>query len=173
MRKECSTLSRYFITIFLIFVTSIAFCQNSFSQSDTVEIIKEIHAAELRVREHIDNKITQHETKNDNNSKDLNDKFVDLKSTAEVNKSEIGNLKDQLKSLLNAIYTLIVLFVLYIIGQLTKPWWQKWFKFTKSTQQATDQTEKTVGKKQGFPLPASSETDYPQGTVHEQSQLPH
>lgn len=86
MRKECSTLSRYFFTISLIFVTSTTICQNSFTQTDTVEIIKELHAAELRVREHIDNKITQHETQNDNNFKELNDKIVDLKSTAEVNK---------------------------------------------------------------------------------------
>lgn len=128
MRKDQSTLFNFFFVLFVMSVTSIVFVQNSFSQTDTVDIIKEIHASEIRVREHIDDKISNLASNNDKHFKDLNDKYAELKGEVKGYSSKTEGLTNQLNSLdtrVNAILITIITvgssFILFILSLLIKP----------------------------------------------------
>ena len=140
MRKDQSSLLSFFFILFVISVTSIAFIQNSFSQSDKVDIIKEIHASELRVRDHIDEKITHLDAKIDKNVKDLNDKYAELKGEVKGYSSKIEGLSNQLNSLdarVNAILITIITgggsIVLFMLSLFIKPWRQILATLMRST----------------------------------------
>ena len=79
-------------------------------QSESVAIIKEIHAAELRTREHIDKK-----------NKELGDEISKLKTNVAVLNNEVRNLKWWLTGL-----TTLILIPLIFPGLKTA--WQRWVK---------------------------------------------
>lgn len=157
-------------------ITFIVFVQNSFSQTDTVEIIKEIHAAELRTREYIDKKLTDHESKNDNDFKDLTDKFAVLKSGIDVNTSKIDGISDRFQSLDSRVNTILIaifsfggLFVIFILGLITTPlWWEKWLNILNSTQKDTEPTEESEEKAPTFSGETPPDLGYtPDGAAHD------
>ena len=162
MRKDLYSLLRLFFILLVLSVTSIPFVQNSIAQSDKADIISVIHTSELRVREHIDDKLKDQEDKNDKNFKDLNDKFTDLKSGVDVNTSKIEAISDQFKSLDSRVNTILIaifsfggLFVIFLLGLITTPlWWKKWQNLLNSTQQDPGQPERLKEK----PRPLSDET---------------
>ena len=174
MRKDL--LLRLLLILFIICTTSIAFVQNSFSQTDTVEIIKEIHAAELRVREHIDNKIKENESNNNNSFKDLTNKLSDLKSGVDVNTSKVDGLNDNFKSLdarlntvLIAIFSFGGIFIIFILGLIFSPlWWQKWLNLFNSTQKDTELTEESEANTPTFSGETPPDLGYtPKGVVQD------
>ena len=162
MRKDLYSLLRLFFILLVLSVTSILSVQNSVAQSDKADIISVIHTSELRVREHIDDKLKDQEDKNDKNFKDLNDKFTDLKSGVDVNTSKIEGISDQFKSLDSRVNTILIaifsfggLFVIFLLGLITTPlWWKKWRNLLNSTQQDPGQPERLKEK----PRPFSDET---------------
>lgn len=172
MRKDQSTLFNFFFVLFVMSVTSIMFVQNSFSQTDTVDIIKEIHASEIRVREHIDDKITNIDDKitnltsnNDKHFKDLNDKYAELKGEVKGYSSKIEGLTNQLNSLdtrVNAILITIITvgssFILFILSLLIKPWRQLLAELMRSTPQDTEKSEQS--KEKTLPDKTQSDTNY-------------
>ena len=185
MCKDQSTLFNFFFVLFVMSVTSILFVQNSFSQTDTVNIIKEIHAAEIRVREHLDAKITNLDAKitnldsnNDKHFKDLNDKYAELKGEVKGYSSKIEGLTNQLNSLdtrVNAILITIITvgssFILFILSLLIKPWRQLLAKLMRSTPEDTEQSEKSEEKT--LPDKTQSDTNYlPERLTNEEHTLP-
>lgn len=166
MRKNLYSLLRLFFILLVLSVTSIPFVQTSFSQTDTVDIIKEIHESERQVRDHIDNKFTQHETKYDAKFDDLNDKFTNLKSGVDVNRSKIEGLEDRLNSFdtrINIILAAVLAGLFTYFGRLLWEWRQKY----NSTQASINQTEEVADATPTFRHPTSPQIEYPQGTAHE------
>lgn len=176
MRKYRDSLLRLFFILFIMCTTSIVFVQNSFSQTDTVDIIKEIHAAELRVRDHIDDKIQDIESNNKNSFKDVTDKFANLKSGIDVNASKIDGLSDRFKSLDSRVNTILIaifsfggLFVIFILGLITTPlWWHKWLNILNSTQKDAEQAVQSEETARTFSGETQPDIRYTQeGASHE------
>ena len=108
-----------FAILCVLFVIASAFGQEQsdttplipkLSQPESVTIIKEIHAAELRTRAHIDKK-----------TKDLGDEISDLKTNLAVLNNEVSILKWWL-----IILTTLILIPLIFPGLKTA--WQRWVK---------------------------------------------
>lgn len=166
IRKDLYSLLRLFFILLVLSVTSISFVQNSIAQSDKADIISVIHTSELRVRDHIDNKLKQQEEKNDKNFKDLNDKFADLKADVKVNTSKIEGLEDRLNSYdtrINIILAAVLAGLFTYFGRLLWEWKQK----NNSAQTSTNQTEDVANTTPAFRQPTSPQIEYPQGAAHE------
>jgi hypothetical protein len=88
------------------------------SQSESVTIIREIHAAELRTRDHIDKKSTELSKEI---SKLKTEEISELKTNLALLKAEVSNLKWWL-----VILTTLVL--LPLVFPSLKQAWQKWGK---------------------------------------------
>ena len=91
-----------------------ALSQSQVSQSQVIEIIKEIHASETRIRDHVDKK-----------SSELNTKFSELDKDVAVLKERVDRIENDLQRMLNWIIGGVVTLIISVVGHFTKPWWEK------------------------------------------------